>query len=161
MTAASGAAGRAAGRSPLRIAPAVAAALDRRAAVVALESTLVTHGLAWPHNLDAARRSEAAVAEGGALPATIAVSGGELLVGLDAVQLEALARAEQPLKASRGSLALALAGGGWAGTTVSATMVAAQRAGIGIGCGGPGGGLSRPSSAPSPSPGRGRGTGSQ
>ncbi len=99
---------------------------------VALESTLITHGLAWPRNLEAAQRAEAAVRSSGAEPATIAIGGGEVLVGLDGAQLEALAQAESPIKASRGTLALALESGGWAGTTVSATMILAARAGIAV-----------------------------
>jgi pseudouridylate synthase len=97
---------------------------------VALESTLITHGLAWPRNLEAAQRAEAAVRAAGAEPATIAIGGGEVLVGLDEAQLRELAQAAAPLKASRGTLALALQSGGWAGTTVSATMILAARAGI-------------------------------
>jgi pseudouridine-5'-phosphate glycosidase len=115
---------------PLAVSPPVARALAEGRPVVALESTLVTHGLPWPTNLEAARRSEAAVAQSGAQPATIALHAGRLLVGLDDTTLEQLARAESPRKASRATLALAVAGGGWAGTTVSATMIAAQRAGI-------------------------------
>jgi pseudouridylate synthase len=99
---------------------------------VALESTLITHGLAWPRNLEAAHRAEAAVRAAGAEPATIAIGGGEVLVGLDESQLEELAQAEAPIKASRGTLALALESGGWAGTTVSATMILAARAGIAV-----------------------------
>jgi pseudouridylate synthase len=116
----------------LAVAPAVERALAGGWPVVALESTLITHGLAWPQNLEAARRSETAVAESGALAATVAVHAGRLLVGLDAEQLEQVARAKAPMKASRGTMSLALAGGGWAGTTVSATMIAAQRAGIAV-----------------------------
>jgi pseudouridylate synthase len=97
---------------------------------VALESTLITHGLEWPRNLEAARRAEAAVRASGAEPATIAILGGEVVVGLSDAQLEHLARVERPMKASRGTLALALESGGSAGTTVSATMLLAARAGI-------------------------------
>jgi pseudouridine-5'-phosphate glycosidase len=97
---------------------------------VALESTLITHGLAWPQNLDAARRAEAAVRAAGAEPATVALRDGEVLVGLTDGQLEELARAERPMKASRSTLAHALEHGGWAGTTVSATMILAAQAGI-------------------------------
>jgi pseudouridylate synthase len=114
----------------IAIAPHVASALAAGQPVVALESTLITHGLAWPRNLEAAQRSEAAVAESGAIAATVAVREGRLLVGLDEPGLEALARADAPRKASRQTLPLALADGGWAGTTVSATMIAAHRAGI-------------------------------
>jgi pseudouridine-5'-phosphate glycosidase len=99
---------------------------------VALESTLITHGLAWPRNLEAARLAEAAVRASGAEPATIGILGGEVVVGLSDAQLEHLARAERPMKASRGTLALALESGGSAGTTVSATMLLAARAGIAV-----------------------------
>jgi pseudouridylate synthase len=118
----------------LLVAPEVAAALAARRPVVALESTLISHGLAWPDNLAVARASEAAVRESGAVPATVAIHAGRLLVGLDDAELEALASAEagSVMKASRPSLAAALVGGGWAATTVSATMIAAQAAGIGV-----------------------------
>jgi pseudouridine-5'-phosphate glycosidase len=100
--------------------------------VVALESTLISHGLPYPENLEVARASEAAVRESGAVPATVAVHDGRLLIGLDDAALEALATAPagSVLKAARPSLAVALAGGGWAATTVSATMIAAHAAGI-------------------------------
>ena len=102
-----------------------------RRPVVALESTLITHGFAPPLNLEAARRAEAAVRDGGAEPATVAVHDGRLLVGLsDDAARASLPRATAPRKASRATLALALAEGGWAGTTVSATMIAAALAGI-------------------------------
>ena len=115
---------------PLEIAPRIADALREGRPVVALESTLITHGFAAPLNLEAARRSEAAVRAGGAEPATIAVRDGRLVVGLSDAELETLAAASAPRKASRSTLALALAEGGWAGTTVAATMIAAHLAGI-------------------------------
>ena len=99
---------------------------------VALESTLITHGLAWPLNLEAARRAEAAVRQAGAEPATIAVVDGKVVVGLSGEQLEQLAQADRPMKASRATLGLALESGGWAGTTVSATMILAAQAGISV-----------------------------
>ncbi|HYI23706.1 MAG TPA: pseudouridine-5'-phosphate glycosidase [Candidatus Limnocylindrales bacterium] len=114
----------------LRISQEVWAAHAERRPVVALESTLITHGFAPPLNLDAARRAEAAVREAGGVPATVAVHDGELLVGMTDAQLEEIAAAAAPRKASRATLALAVAEGGWAGTTVSATMIAAQMAGI-------------------------------
>jgi pseudouridylate synthase len=116
----------------LELAPPVARALADRRGVVALESTLITHGFAPPLNLQVARRAEAAVRAVGAEPATIAVHGGRLKIGLSDAELEALAAEKVALKASRATLALALAGGGWAGTTVSATMIAAHLAGIGV-----------------------------
>ena len=116
----------------LRVSPVVASALARGRPVVALESTLISHGLPYPQNLDVARASEAAVRASGAVPATVAVRDGELLVGLDEGALEALATAPagSVRKAARPSLAVALAEGGWAATTVSATMIAAYAAGI-------------------------------
>jgi pseudouridylate synthase len=116
----------------LVLAPPVATAIRDGHPVVALESTLISHGLPYPQNLDVARASEAAVAASGAVPATIAVRDGRLLVGLEDADLEMLARAAMGsvLKAARPSLALALARDGWAATTVSATMIVAHTAGI-------------------------------
>jgi pseudouridine-5'-phosphate glycosidase len=100
--------------------------------VVALESTLISHGLPYPANLEVARASEAAVREAGAVPATVAIHSGRLLVGLRPADLEELANAPpgSVMKASRPSLAAAVARVGWAATTVSATMIAAHAAGI-------------------------------
>ena len=126
------AAGTLAGR--LRIAPEVAAALSAGRPVVALESTLISHGLPYPENVTVARASEAAVRGAGAVPATVAVRDGAILVGLDDAALEALgtAPAGSVRKVARPSLAPALAAGGWAATTVSATMIAAHAAGIAV-----------------------------
>lgn len=126
----------------LVIQPEVAAALAAGRPVVALESTLISHGLAYPDNLAVASGSEAAVRESGAVPATVAVQDGRLLVGLDEAQLQALATAERGsvMKAARPSLGVAIARGGWAATTVSATMIVAHAAGIRVfGTGGIGG----------------------
>jgi pseudouridine-5'-phosphate glycosidase len=100
--------------------------------VVALESTLISHGLPYPENLEVARAAEAAVRAAGAIPATVAVHDGRLLVGLATDDLETLATAPagSVRKAARPSLAAALAAGGWAATTVSATMIVAHAAGI-------------------------------
>ena len=119
---------------PLEVAPEVAEALAAGRPVVALESTLISHGLPWPRNLEVARASEAAVRAGGAVPATVAVGDGRLRVGLDDADLERLATAPAGSirKAARPTLALAVAEGGWAATTVSATMIAAHEAGIGV-----------------------------
>jgi pseudouridylate synthase len=116
----------------LLIAPEVDAAIASGHPVVALESTLISHGLPYPQNLDVATRAEAAVRLAGAIPATVAVHDGRLLVGLGPEDLETLATAPagSVRKASRPSLAAALAVGGWAATTVSATMIAAHAAGI-------------------------------
>jgi pseudouridylate synthase len=116
----------------LHVHPEVASALDAGQAVVALESTLISHGLPYPANLDVALASEQAVRSAGAVPATVAIRDGRLLVGLDRSSLEALATAEAGTvrKAARPTLAAALEAGGWAATTVSATMIAAHAAGI-------------------------------
>ena len=118
----------------LAVAAEVAAALADHRPVVALESTLITHGLPHPANLEVAQAAEAAVRAEGAIPATIAVARGRLVVGLSSAELAELAAlpAGTVLKASRPSLAAALASGGWAGTTVSATMLAAHAAGISV-----------------------------
>ena len=117
----------------LVVAAEVAAALAEGRPVVALESTLISHGLPYPQNLEVASASEAAVREtDGAVPATVAIRDGSVLVGLDAGALETLATAPagSVRKAARPSLAVALTEGGWAATTVSATMIAAHAAGI-------------------------------
>jgi pseudouridylate synthase len=138
----------------LVVAPEVATALDEGRPVVALESTLISHGLPYPQNLEVASASEAAVREtDGAVPATVAVRDGRLLVGLDDASLEALATAPSGSvrKAARPSLALALAEGGWAATTVSATMIAAFAAGIRVFATGGIGGVHRGALDASPS----------
>jgi pseudouridine-5'-phosphate glycosidase len=126
----------------LLIQPEVGDALAAGRPVVALESTLISHGLAYPDNLAVASASEAAVRESGAVPATIAVRDGWLVVGLSEAELETLATADRGsvMKAARPSLGVAIARGGWAATTVSATMIAAHAAGIKVfGTGGIGG----------------------
>jgi pseudouridylate synthase len=109
----------------------VASALAAGAAVVALESTLIAHGMPWPRNLETGQRLEAEVRRHGAVPATIAVLGGRLKAGLAAAELEALARGgAQVAKASRRDLALLVAQGADGATTVAATMFVAALAGI-------------------------------
>lgn len=110
----------------------VAAALQDGRAVVALESTIITHGMPYPANLETARGVETVVRENGAVPATIAVVAGKIKVGLDDTELEQLAGAKDVVKASGRDLAAIMVGGGSAGTTVSATMRIAALAGIGI-----------------------------
>lgn len=109
------------------------AAIARGGPVVALESTLIAHGLPWPTNLETARESEAAVRASGAVPATIALIDGQPRIGLDDGELERLAKAGpgEVLKASRRDLAMAVALGRSAATTVSATLRLARLAGIG------------------------------
>ncbi|MCA8880095.1 MAG: pseudouridine-5'-phosphate glycosidase [Rhodobacteraceae bacterium] len=110
----------------------VAAARASGRPLVALESTIITHGMPWPQNLATARRVEDAVREAGAVPATIAVLDGQLHAGLDAPALEALAQATGVAKLSRADLAVCLATGGTGSTTVAATMIAARAAGIAV-----------------------------
>lgn len=108
----------------------VRAALDGGRAVVALESTVISHGLPRPQNLETARRLEQAVREGGAVPATVAVLGGRLYVGLEEAQLARLAEGEGVRKVSRRDLALAVARGEDGATTVAGTLWIASRAGL-------------------------------
>ena len=110
--------------------PEVAAALDAGRPVVALESTIITHGMPWPRNLEVARMVEQVVRDAGAVPATIAVLAGQLHIGLTAAELEALAQAKGVAKLSRADLAVCMAQGGTGATTVAATMIAAELAGI-------------------------------
>jgi pseudouridine-5'-phosphate glycosidase len=114
----------------LRVAPPVAEALRAGRPVVALESTLITHGFPRPTNRRVAAACEEEVRAAGAVPATIAVSSGQLVVGLDPGELDELAAYEGPMKVSRSTLAAGLARGAWASTTVAATMIAAHAAGI-------------------------------
>jgi pseudouridine-5'-phosphate glycosidase len=115
---------------PLSVSPEVAAALDAGRPVVALESTIVTHGMPYPANVETARAVEAEIRERGAVPATIAVTGGAIRVGLDGDGLEGLARMGGVLKLSRADLAYALVAGRPGSTTVAATMICAALAGI-------------------------------
>lgn len=114
------------------LAPEVAAALAGGGAVVALESTIITHGMPWPQNNAMAARVEEIVREEGATPATIAVVDGRLKIGLSATEREALAQTHGALKLSRADLAFAVAEGRTGGTTVAATMIAAHMAGISV-----------------------------
>jgi pseudouridylate synthase len=114
----------------LDIRPDVSTALAERRPVVALESTVIAHGLPWPANLETARLAEAAVRAEGAVPATVAVWQGRPTIGLDAGQLEQLAQQPQVRKASSRDLAAAIVQKAFAATTVAATMVLAQRAGL-------------------------------
>jgi pseudouridine-5'-phosphate glycosidase len=115
----------------LRIGDEVRTALDRGEAVVALESTIIAHGLPYPDNVAVAHALEAAVRDRGAVPATIAVLGGMARIGLDPAELERLGRdGSRMAKAGAADLALHLARGTDAATTVSGTAFLAARAGI-------------------------------
>jgi pseudouridylate synthase len=120
------------GVSAVAVAPEVAAALAAGRPVVALESTLVAHGLPRPDNLRVAREIEAAVRARGAVPATIAVVAGTVRVGLDDEALAAVAGRDDVVKAGVRDLAPAVARGGWAATTVASTAALAARAGIAV-----------------------------
>ncbi|QBF31767.1 pseudouridine-5'-phosphate glycosidase [Thalassococcus sp. S3] len=112
--------------------PEVAAARAAGAPLVALESTIITHGMPWPQNLEVAQQVEEDIRKEGATPATIAVIDGILHIGLTAEALETLARAKGVAKLSRADLAVCMATGGTGSTTVAATMIAAHHAGIAV-----------------------------
>lgn len=114
------------------VADEVAAALADGRPVVALESTIVTHGMPYPENADTALAVEQAVRQSGATPATIAVIAGRCRIGLDAATLDALASGGGALKASKRDLPGVVARRLSAGTTVAATMFLAARAGIAV-----------------------------
>lgn len=105
-------------------------ALEAGQPVVALESTLIAHGLPFPTNLETAHRLEDVIRAEGATPATIAVLGGRLRVGLDEAELERLARGRDIRKVSRRDLPILIAQGGDGATTVAATMWISAQAGI-------------------------------
>lgn len=115
---------------PMTFSPEVAEARAYGLPIVALESTIITHGMPYPQNLDTARAVEAEVRAAGAVPATIAIMDGQIHIGLTGTELEVLAQAEGVAKLSRADLAACLARGGLGATTVAATMICAARAGI-------------------------------
>jgi pseudouridylate synthase len=110
----------------------VVAAQEAGRPIVALESTIISHGFPWPQNLEVASEAEAAVRSAGAVPATIAIVDGRIEIGLTAEQIEQLARRPGVSKVSRRNLSLVVTGGGWGATTVAATMWCAARAGISV-----------------------------
>ena len=115
----------------LRLSPAVAAARAAGRPLVALESTIVAHGMPYPQNLHTARAVEAVVREHGAEPATIAVVDGHIHIGLDETTLERLARSgREAVKVSRRDLPAVITSGKLGATTVAATMICAAMAGI-------------------------------
>jgi pseudouridylate synthase len=114
----------------LNIHPEVAQALAQGAPVVALESTIIAHGMPYPQNVQTALEVEAVIRAHGAVPATIAVLEGKICVGLSRDQIEALGSAKDVMKLSRRDLALAVASGQPGATTVAATMICAALAGI-------------------------------
>jgi pseudouridine-5'-phosphate glycosidase len=121
-------------KSQLHIAPEVAEALHAKKPVVALESTLITHGLPYPDNVNTALSMEAAVRESGAVPATIAILKGQITVGISADDVERLGSlpSGSVRKCSRRDFAIAVGLGEDAATTVAGTMIVAHHAGIAI-----------------------------
>jgi pseudouridine-5'-phosphate glycosidase len=112
--------------------PEVKSALEQNRPVVALESTLITHGLPAPENIEVAQRIEAEVRQNGAVPATIAVLKGRITVGLTSAQLAALGQTQGVRKCSRRDLAIVAANGEDGATTVAGTMIVAHWAGISV-----------------------------
>lgn len=119
-------------RMPLRFSPEVEAARNAGSPIVALESTIITHGMPYPQNVETARQVEAEVRRAGAVPATIAVLDGAIHVGLAEAELENLGRAQGVMKLSRADLAVCLAQRRTGATTVAATMICARLAGIAV-----------------------------
>jgi pseudouridylate synthase len=115
---------------PLSFSPEVAAAKEKSLPVVALESTIITHGMPYPQNVETAREVEAVIRASGAVPATMAVIEGRLHIGLTDEELTALGQAQNVAKLSRADFAACIATGGTGATTVAATMIAANLAGI-------------------------------
>ena len=114
----------------LSIQPEVADALNEGRAVVALESTIISHGMPYPRNIEMATRVEALVRDNGAVPATIAILDGRLQIGLDASQIERLGHGSEVMKVSRRDLGYALASRRLGATTVATTMIGAALAGV-------------------------------
>lgn len=115
---------------PMTFSAEVAAARLAGAPIVALESTIITHGMPFPQNVETAQIVEQDVRDAGATPATIAVMNGTLHIGLEADELNSLGQAQNVAKLSRADIAACIAMGGNGATTVAATMIAAQLAGI-------------------------------
>jgi pseudouridine-5'-phosphate glycosidase len=118
--------------APLRILPEVAAALAAGQAVVALESTIITHGMPYPQNVEMAKTVEQDIRDAGAIPATIAVMAGKIHIGLSPEQLETLGKTPNARKLSRADMAACLVSGETGATTVAATMIGARLAGIDV-----------------------------
>lgn len=114
----------------LDIKPEVLEALKANKPVVALESTIISHGMPYPQNVEMAKRVEAIVREEGGVPATIAIMDGKIKIGLNDNDLETLAKASDALKVSRRDFAYAIASKKLGATTVATTMMAAELAGI-------------------------------
>lgn len=110
--------------------PEVQEALEQGKPVVALESTIISHGMPYPQNVEMANQTEQIIRDNGAVPATIAIIDGKIQVGLNEEQLELMATAEDVAKVSRRDMAQILASGKLGATTVATTMIGAHLAGI-------------------------------
>ncbi len=110
----------------------MAAAKRQGEPVVALESTIISHGMPYPRNIETALAVEDRIRAGGAIPATVAVLDGELRIGLDRGAIELVGNGGRVSKLSRADLAVCIATGGTGATTVAATMIAARLAGIDV-----------------------------
>ncbi|WP_036176883.1 pseudouridine-5'-phosphate glycosidase [Massilia sp. 9096] len=117
-------------QSFLQFSPEVDAARAAGKPIVALESTIISHGMPYPQNVQTAREVEAVIRDAGAVPATIAIIDGRICVGLSNEQLELLGQSKDAMKVSRRDLAYVLATGKLGATTVAATMICAELAGI-------------------------------
>ena len=118
--------------APLIFSPEVQTARNAGAPIVALESTIITHGMPYPQNVETARRVESEVRAAAAVPATIAILDGTIRIGLTDSELENLGQAQGVMKLSRADLAIALATHRTGATTVAATMICAQLGGIDV-----------------------------
>lgn len=110
--------------------PEVQEALEQGKPVVALESTIISHGMPYPQNVEMANQTEQIIRDNGAVPATIAIIDGKIQVGLNKEQLKLMATAEDVAKVSRRDMAQILASGKLGATTVATTMIGAHLAGI-------------------------------
>ena len=116
----------------LTFSPEVAAARAAGRPIVALESTIITHGMPWPQNVETARAVEDEIRTAGAVPATLALMAGRIHIGLTPEELETLGQARDVMKVSRADLAACLAMGRTGATTVAATMICSHLAGISV-----------------------------
>src|SRR6266849_1976030 len=116
--------------SYIKLSEEVQTALQEQRPVVALESTVIAHGLPYPANIEVAQAMETAIRNEGAIPATVGIHDGKIVIGLNRDEIERLGTAQPVLKVSRRDLAVALATGQLGATTVAGTMLCASMAGI-------------------------------
>ncbi len=114
----------------MKISSEVLSALKENKPVIALESTIITHGMPYPKNVECALTVEKVIRDNGCVPATIGIIDGEAIVGLSPEEIEALAKRKDVRKTSRRDLPIVYATKGWGGTTVTTTMILAHQAGI-------------------------------